>query len=1011
VSTDLDAPTTEATAVHPRELGSALDPGLSDVLRRAALAAAVPPRRRGLAGLRDDLAGWASLRHTEHGIVPILMIGLVGLVQVFDDQAYSLAGPLLVKLGVSVGQLLSVLTYVGLTGLIVGLGVAYYADRGPRVWILGIGTVLSGIAGSFTGVGTTTTSVGLARSFDSGLASAADTPIFSLAADYYAPEVRVRAFSLLNALRRSGEIFALPVVALLLVSLGVRTFFVAMGALLVATGLLVLLVLREPARGRLERLGLGASEAEASRIEEPESFGEAWRSVFAVRTVRRLFAGDLAYSVVQTALAVQIFWLADHYHLSILQIALSTLPGLLVTLVAGAYGSSVVDRILQRSPARAMAIFGFFLSLQSVALVVRGLEPPLWVVLLATILSGIGLAMTGPTVSSINTQVIPPTSRTLKLQMTNLANLPSFLFVLPVQGIILAKYGYGTVFLVAAPFAVIAGGLYATAGAFFAVDRRNAVAATMAADEHRRSVTAGRAKQLVCRSVDVAYDGVQVLFGVDFDVDEGEIVALLGTNGAGKSTLLRAISGAQQASGGAVVFEGRDITAMPAHETATRGVVFMPGGRGTFPALSVRENLLLGCYRRDDGADTAEAIAEVLEIFPALAGRLDDAAGLLSGGEQQQLSLALAFLVKPKLLMIDELSLGLSPVIVGQLIERVKEINRRGVTVIVVEQSVNVALQLADRAVFMEKGEVRFSGSTAELMKRPDVLRAVYVKGTGGLTSGPVRPRGERHATTVLEVSGLAKAFGGNQVLADLSFSLSQGESLGVIGPNGSGKTTMFDIVSGFLSADAGSVVLKGVDVTALGPERRAAQGLVRRFQDARLFPSLTVFETLLVSLEGKLEVTNTVVTALGLPQARRAEGRIRARADRILDLLELGAFRDTFVRELSTGLRRVVDLACVLALEPEVLLLDEPSSGISQSEAEGLAPLLRRVQRETGCSMLIIEHDIPLISAVADELIALADGQVLLRGTPSVVLDDERVIASYLGSSTAAVNRSGSVA
>ena len=137
----------------------------------------------------------------------------------------------------------------------------------------------------------------------------------------------------------------------------------------------------------------------------------------------------------------------------------------------------------------------------------------------------------------------------------------------------------------------------------------------------------------------------------------------------------------------------------------------------------------------------------------------------------------------------------------------------------------------------------------------------------------------------------------------------------------------------------------------------------------------------------------------------------MRPRADRLIELLELGAYRDKFVKELSTGLRRIVDLACVLAAEPKVLLLDEPSSGIAQAEAEGLGAAAARVRFETGCSILIIEHDMPLISAVSDELIALDQGRVVVRGTPDDVLNDERVIESYLGTSEAAVKRSGSLA
>jgi branched-chain amino acid transport system ATP-binding protein len=545
------------------------------------------------------------------------------------------------------------------------------------------------------------------------------------------------------------------------------------------------------------------------------------------------------------------------------------------------------------------------------------------------------------------------------------------------------------------------------------------MAAAMADEEWRQAKASGQSKLLVCRDVDVAYDGVQVLFNIDFDVDEGEIIALLGTNGAGKSTLLRAISGTQEASGGAIVFDGRDITHMPPHETAGRGVIHMPGGRGVFPGLTVGENLVLGTWMNTGDEEISGRLHEVFEIFPILAERAGELASSLSGGEQQMLSLALAFLAKPKLLMIDELSLGLSPAVVGQLLEIVRQIHARGATIIVVEQSVNVALTIARRAIFMEKGEVKFVGETADLLRRPDILRAVYVKGTGALTAAPtsaLRTERERRALElgearpVLEVEGLVKRYGGITAVDGVSFTLREGEVLGLIGPNGAGKTTVFDLISGYQAPDAGVVRHDGVDVTHLPAEERARRKLVRRFQDARLFPSLTVFETLLVALDQRLEVHNALLSAVQAPQARRAEKRVRARAERLVELLELGGYRDKFVKELSTGLRRIVDLACVLATEPNVLLLDEPSSGIAQAEAEGLAPLLRRVRFETGCSILIIEHDMPLISAVSDELIALDQGRFVTRGRPGEVLEDERVIESYLGTSEEAVRRSGSV-
>lgn len=263
---------------------------------------------------------------------------------------------------------------------------------------------------------------------------------------------------------------------------------------------------------------------------------------------------------------------------------------------------------------------------------------------------------------------------------------------------------------------------------------------------------------------------------------------------------------------------------------------------------------------------------------------------------------------------------------------------------------------------------------------------------------------------TTVRFENVSKAYGDLMAVHPVTLEVPEGSWFVLVGPNGSGKTTLFDLISGYQAADEGQVFFDGVDITGLPPEQRARRKLVRRFQDARMFGSLSVYETILVSLEQRLEVRSTFLSAFGAPQARRAERRLRLRADRLIELLELQAFRDKFVSELSTGLRRIVDLACVLAAEPRVLLLDEPSSGIAQAEAEGLAPLLSRVRYETGCSMLIIEHDMPLISAVSDELLALEMGGLIARGTPEDVLNDERVISAYLGTSEAALKRSGSL-
>ena len=526
---------------------------------------------------------------------------------------------------------------------------------------------------------------------------------------------------------------------------------------------------------------------------------------------------------------------------------------------------------------------------------------------------------------------------------------------------------------------------------------------------------------LSCRGIDMAYGPVQILFKVDFDVTEGEIVALLGTNGAGKSTLLKGICGLVKPKSGTVLFEGEDVTSLPADVTTRRGISLMPGGKGVFPTLSVDENLRLATWLiRDDHARIEAARQEVTELFPILEQRASQMAGDLSGGEQQMLALAGALMTRPKLLMIDELSLGLAPTIVAQLLGVVKEVHHRGTTIVIVEQSVNVALNLAERAVFMEKGEVRFEGRTAELLERPDILRSVFIAGAAGMDddkgsdkpapkkSFPTREAPGEDAPVLMECRGVTKRFGGITAVNGVDLELRQGEILGLIGHNGAGKTTLMDCISGFNTINGGRIMLRGFDVTEWAPHERARGGLGRSFQDALLFPTLTVAETIAVACERHLASRDMVAAAFQLPASYESELEVAAKVEELIELMGLGAFTDKLTGELSTGSRRIVDLACILAQDPTVLMLDEPSGGVAQKETEALGPLLLRVRDHAGCSILIIEHDMPLLSSVCDRMIALELGAVIAEGTPTEVLEHPQVIESYLGTDESAINRSG---
>jgi len=954
---------------------------------------------------------WLAAQVGPNGLMPVFVLMAVATLERFSNQSVSVLLPnIRDTFHISNGAAITAASLTSILPALLSPFAGYLSDRVDRIRLAQISTLVVGIVAVL---------IGLAPWFwlfivlllVSGLGLLVNFPTHSsLITDYYPPNALGTTFTFYLFATTAIGVVAGPIGGGLTQIWGWRSAFIILGApALVGVWML----------GRMSDPGRGASIGLVLDREERTTFWEGFRRVKAVRSLRRTwwaatFFGGGTIAFVQ----LQSVFFKDVYHYGAFArgvlFVVYGLGGLVGTVIGGVL---VQRRLSDQRPEWLPIINGLMVVEFGVGIVLMGLMP--WVggsILMLFVLS-IGAAGFNPAYNAMIGLVTTPRLRGQAFSYSLIWVTIGAIIVAPLIGSISNHHERAATFVLGL-LVVGAGLVELTARQFVARDVAEAQKAQTAADVKA---------MLAVRGLEVAYGGnLQILFGVDLDVHEGEIVALLGTNGAGKSTFLRAVSGLIDPIGGAVFFDGRDITHADAMNKAMLGMALVPGDRGVFPGLTVAENLrIAGWMYRGDKEELQRSIDGVLDYFPVLRERWNVPAGGLSGGEQQMVVLAQALIGRPKLLMIDELSLGLAPVIVERLLETVRRLADDGMTIILVEQSVNVALTVAKRAVFMEKGEIRFAGPTSELLERPDVLRAVFLQGASqamgqadgseptekapaARTRSRAKPKSFDDEPVALEVRGLTKSFGGVNAVTDVSLTLREGEILGLLGPNGAGKTTLFDLISGFVPADDGRVLLHGLDITELSPDARARLGLGRSFQDSKLFPAMTVADTVRVAIERHIEVRDPLAAALNLPAVADSEAAVNRRADELIEMLNLNAFRNKFVSEISTGTRRLIDLACILAHEPSVILFDEPSSGIAQRETEALGPLLRRIREITGSSLLVIEHDMPLLTSLADEVIALELGRVVVRGTPEQVVNDPQVVAAYLGTTQDAVARSG---
>jgi ABC-type branched-subunit amino acid transport system ATPase component/ABC-type branched-subunit amino acid transport system permease subunit len=396
-----------------------------------------------------------------------------------------------------------------------------------------------------------------------------------------------------------------------------------------------------------------------------------------------------------------------------------------------------------------------------------------------------------------------------------------------------------------------------------------------------------------------------------------------------------------------------------------------------------------------------------------LSGMIAAAAGYFYGGLLVAFSDPSAFAPELSLALVATVILGGVTTITGALLGAVFV---KGLAYFVAPLlpgllGANVALLVS--GVGLLGAVIQFPGGIAEVAFRVrDLIAARLARGrtltppvAAGLIANVVRDADG--PPPALVAHDIVVRYGGHLVLDRVSIEVMPGSVLGLVGPNGAGKTTLFDVLSGHQRPDAGRVEFDGRDITTLPPERRAALGLGRTFQQARLFGEMALLDAVMVALEQR-DPAEIVPSVLHLPPARRSERAKRAHALAVLDALGLGPSAAVTVAELSTGMRRLAELACLLALDARLLLLDEPTAGIAQREVEAFREVLLRVRADLDATVALIEHDLPLVMSVADHVVVLAAGQIIAAGPPAAVRDDPAVIAAYLGTDERVIARSG---
>jgi len=633
------------------------------------------------------------------------------------------------------------ITFVaGISGGFLVLGIVpmgWLADRFRRAPIIGWATFVFGLMVFATGLATNIFLFFLAR-FGAGISQSSNNSVNgSLLADAYPISLRGRIYAGMGMGAGTAAALSPLLVGLIATSVGGPNgwrwafYILAIPILVVA---FLAFRLPEPPRGQFEKKDVLGEVIGDPRPAAP-SLEAAFERILRIRTIKTCL---IAFSAIGFGLftvpVLGNLYLKQQFHLDAFQRGLIGTIGSVGVLVALPLVGRYYDRLYRKNPARALTLIGIVVLPVAILTPIQYFMPNavLWAVFSVpvAVLLLTAFSMVGPVLTSV-------APYRLRGMVGAVGGIYVF-FVGATGGAVLAALldsliGLrATVLIIIIPSTLI-GGFFIIRSAHFIRNDLSLVVMELQEEleEHRRQEEDPQSIPVLQLSgVDFSYGHVQVLFGLSFEVQRGEVLALLGTNGAGKSTALRVAAGLETPARGVVRLNGRDITYTTPEQRNRLGIHLLQGGKGVFAQMTVAENLEMGGFvYRSNRADLRRRIDRVLELFPVLKDRRAQRAGSLSGGQQQMLALAIVMLHEPEILMIDELSLGLAPIVVQSLLGVVESLKTAGVTLIIVEQSLNVAAAIAERAVFLEKGRVRFSGPVRDLMERDDLARAVFLGG------------------------------------------------------------------------------------------------------------------------------------------------------------------------------------------------------------------------------------------------------------------------------------------